>query len=214
MDRAIHKNGLTKKEMLLLKPFVKEPWKDFTTSEIKVLAGKKSHHFVFEALKKLVSMGILAETRKGNINFYRINFSTAQHISYLVQAESIIKEERSDIPYNILSRIIEKIKSPFFTLIICGSYAEKKQKPKSDIDVAIIIPNSEPKKQYEIALRQGDLTVPEAHGFVFTQDELYQMLVNNEFNYGKELARKHIIVQGAEQYYKILFEAINHGFKG
>ena len=82
------------------------------------------------------------------------------------------------------------------------------------MDVAIIIPNSEQKKAFAIALKEGELMVPEVHGFVFTQDEFYQMLTNNEFNYGKEAARKHIIFYGAEQYYQILFEAMNHGFKG
>jgi hypothetical protein len=40
------------------------------------------------------------------------------------------------------------------------------------------------------------------------------MLINDEFNYGKELARKHILYYGAEQYYKILFWAMKNGFKG
>ena len=56
--------------------------------------------------------------------------------------------------------------------------------------------------------------VPEVHGFVFTQAETIQMLTNEEFNYGKEFTKKHIIIQGAEMYYKILFEAMRHGFKG
>ena len=81
------------------------------------------------------------------------------------------------------------------------------------MDIAIIIPNSESKKQYEIALREGEFMIPEVHGYVFTQDEFYQMLVNDEFNYGKELVKKHIIFCGAEQYYSIVFEAIKNGFK-
>jgi len=82
------------------------------------------------------------------------------------------------------------------------------------LDIAIIIPNSESKKEYEIALKEGELMIPEVHGYTFTKDEFYQMLVNDEFNYGKEAARKHILFCGGEQYYKILFEAMKHGFKG
>ena len=82
------------------------------------------------------------------------------------------------------------------------------------MDVAIIIPASESKKSYEIALKEGELMIPEVHGFVFTQEEFYLMLINKEYNYGKEIARKHMIICGAESYYKILFEAMRNGFKG
>ena len=207
MDRTIHKNGLMKKELLLLLPFMKEPWKEFTLSEIKRLTKKKSHHYVFEALKRFTSMDILEEKRIGNTNIYVLKES--YYLSFL---EQLIREQRTDIPYENIRQI--RIRSPFHILLIGGSFAEKKQKPGSDIDIAIIIPDSESKRPYQAALKQGELIKPEVHGYVFTKSEFYQMLVNKEFNYGKELARKHIIYEGAEIYYNILFEAMRNGFKG
>jgi predicted nucleotidyltransferase len=126
----------------------------------------------------------------------------------------LIKEERIDIPYAKLINITEKIDGSFYILLVGGSYADKKQKPSSDLDVAMIIPNTESKKPCETALRDGEYIVPEVHGYVFSQEEFYSMLINKEFNYGKELARKHILVYGAEAYYKILLEAMKNGFKG
>lgn len=214
MDRTIHKSGLIKKEINLLRPFVKAPWKKFTITEIKKLTKNRSHHYVFEAMKGFSSSGLLREDRKGNTNIYSLNYESEARLNYLALIESVIKEERRDIPYNNLRKVTDKLKSPFYTLLICGSYAEKKQKPTSDLDIAFIIPNSDLKKQYEIALNEGKLMIPEVHGFVFTQDEVHQMLTNTEFNYGKEFTKKHIITQGAEMYYKILFEAMRNGFKG
>ena len=214
MDRIIHKNGLIKRKANILRPFVKEPWRKFTISDIKKIIRNKSHHYVFNALKDFTSLGLIKEEKKGNTNSYNLNYENEEHINYLALVESVIKEERKDILYNNLSKITNKLKSPFYTLLICGSYAEKKQNSASDMDISFIIPNSESKKQFEIALKEGELIIPEVHGFIFTQDEVYQMLTNNEFNYGKEFAKKHIIIQGAEMYYKILFEAMKHGFKG
>lgn len=214
MDSLVHKSGLMKKEILLLKPFIKEPWKEFTLAEVKRSTGIRSHHYAFEALKKFASMGILNEKKMGKVNVYSVNAKSMLSISYLSFMESIIRDERKDIPYSNLLRIAEKIKSPFFTLLVGGSYAEKKQKPTSDLDAVMIIPNSESKKPYETALKAGELMIPEVHGFVFTQEEFYLMLTNKEYNYGKELARKHIIVFGGEPYYRILLEAIDNGFKG
>lgn len=214
MDKTIQKNGLVKKEINLLRPFIKEPWRKFTITEIKKITKNKSHHYVFDAMKKFSSMGLLKEDRKGNTNNYFLDYENDKHLNYLALIESLIKEERKDISYENLRKITNKLKSPFYTLIICGSYAEKKQKQTSDLDIAFIIPNSESKKSYEIVLKEGELMVPEVHGFTFTQNEVYQMLTNTEFNYGKEFTRKHIIIQGAEMYYKILFEAMRYGFKG
>ena len=213
MDRIIQKCGLLKRELLILKPFIKEPWREFTTTEIKTLTKNKSHHYVFEALKKFTKLNLIIEKKKGNTNIYLINPEN-QDLHYLTLTEYIIKEQRTDIPYKNIQQITKQIKNQFYVLLIGGSYAEGKQKPTSDLDIAIIIPNSENKRPYQTALKDGELTIPEIHGYIFTKEEFYQMLVNDEFNYGKELARKHIIYYGAEQYYKILFEGMKNGFKG
>lgn len=213
MDKTIHNNGLFRQELLLLKPFVKEPWREFTLTEIKAITKNKSHHYVFEALKKFTKLGIIIEKKKGNTNIYAVN-TYNQDLHYLMITEAIIKEQRADIPYKSIKQITSRIKNPFYALIVGGSYAEGKQKPASDLDIAFIIPDSEVKKPYQIALKEGELMIPEIHGYIFTREELCQMLINDEFNYGKELARKHIIYYGAEAYYKILFEAMKNGFKG
>jgi len=212
VDRIIQYNGLLKEEFSILLPLVIEPWKEFTLTEIKSITKKKSHHYVFEALKKFTILEVITEKKRGNTNIYAVNIEN-KSLDCLTTVEAVIKEKRADVPVQNIRQIMSKIKNPFYTLIVGGSYAEGKQKQSSDLDLAIIIPDSESKKMYQTALKEGELMVPEIHGYVFTKEEFYQMLINNEFNYGKELARKHLIYYGAEQYYQILFEAIKHGFK-
>lgn len=200
-------------QITILNPFIKEPWRKFTLTEIKAITKNKSHHYVYEALKKFAEKGIITEDKKGNTNLYSINPEN-RNPNPLAAAEYEVKEQRQDIPYKILDKITARIKIPFYTLLIGGSYAESKQRPTSDLDIAFIIPDSENKKTYQLALKEGELTIPEVHGYVFTQEEFMKMLLNEEFNYGKELARKHIIHHGAEPYYELLFEAMKNGFKG
>lgn len=213
VDSIIQKRGLLKKEILILAPFVKEPWKEFTLTEIKQITQKKSHHYVFNALRRFAGLGIITLKKCGNTNIYYLNCQN-RDFSYLVAIENAFKERRIDIPYQNILHITEKIKSPFYTLLIGGSYAEGKQKPTSDLDVSIIIPDADNKKSYQIALKDGEMMIPEIHSFVFTASEMYQMLINNEFNLGKELVKKHIVFYGAEAFYILLFEALKHGFKG
>jgi hypothetical protein len=58
------------------------------------------------------------------------------------------------------------------------------------------------------------LMVPRPHPLVFRKPEFMEMLLNKEANYGKMLFRKHLIAFGAENYYLIIREAIEHGFRG
>ncbi len=211
MDNSVQKNGQIKKGVELLIPFINEPWKSFTLTEIKTLTKNKSHHYVFNHLD-IFSKSILKKEKKGNMNLYKIN-ETAKNLDYLILAEMTLKEKNKQIPLNIIKKIQNKINSSFYTLLVTGSYAKNKQKKDSDIDVAIIIP-CEDKKPFEIALREGELTMPEVHGFVFTEDEFHKMLVNKEFNYGKECVKNHILIEGSQAYYKIVLKGLQNGFKG
>lgn len=212
MDKIIHNNGLTEKELMLLEPFVKEPWRQFTLSDIKSLSKNKSHHYVFHALKKFTRLSVLSEKTMGRVNIYSVNCNN-RYFNEFTYLESLRLKKSKDIPLKNIEQITSRIQGKYFSCIICGSYAAGTQTLNSDIDIAIIIPNTESKKPYEIALKEGELMIPEVHGFVFTEEEMYLMLTNDEFNYGKELTSKHIIIYGAESYYRILFEAIRHGFK-
>jgi hypothetical protein len=169
MDKIIHKSGQMKKEIDMLIPFVKEPWRDFTLSEIKEITKNKSHHYVYEALEKFSRSEVLNKEMRGNTNIYKLNGNLSD-FSSLELAEIRIKEKNSQVPICLIKAITDKIKESFFTFIITGSYAGNKQTKSSDIDVAIIIPNASEKKQYEIALKEGELLIPEVHGFIFTED--------------------------------------------
>ena len=212
MDRTIQNSGQLKKEIALLIPFIKEPWKDFTLSEIKTLTKNKSHHYVYDALEKF-SKSILKKEMRGNTNIYKINENT-KDLDYFTLAEISLKERNAQIPIKVIQQIQDKIKDSFYTLLVTGSYAKNKQIKSSDLDMAIIIPTQTNKKPYEIALKEGELTIPEVHGFVFTEDEFYEMLINKEFNYGKECAKNHILIHGINAYYKILLRGLQNGFKG
>ncbi len=172
----------------------------------------KNYPKVFEAIKSLEKDFVISIKKAGKSSICEIN-TNEKTLSLLSVIESEFLFEKNNLPLSNINKIKNKIKSPFYTFIICGSYAEGKQKPNSDLDIAIVIPDSENKKQYQIALKEGELMIPEVHGYVFTNEEFYQMLTNKEFNYGKELIKKHIIYYGAEQYYKTLFEAMRNGFK-
>lgn len=215
MERVFHNNGiLNEEELKILWVFRNNIHKQLIFKEIKKLSKKKSQHFVFNALKKMVIMNIITLKKAGKTNLYSINLKNNFTITYLSFLEECNAKSISYLPHNDINKLIGEIKTPFFTYIIAGSYAIGKQKPTSDIDVAVIIDDEADKRPIEAVLRGGELMIPEVHPYVFTKSEFLEMLTNKEANYGKMISEKKLIVYGAHAYYRIMKEAMEHGFAG
>lgn len=89
------------------------------------------------------------------------------------------------------------------------------QKKSSDIDIAIIMENEEVKKAIKPYLKDAvELSEVSVDEHFFTKAEFKEMLINQEENLGKELARKHVIAFGADSYYSLIQEAHKNGFQG
>ena len=113
-----------------------------------------------------------------------------------------------------ISNLIFKV-TPFFVFIVTGSYAKGKQNKSSDLDVVVICDDSvNVKKIYAELQNESDLSIPKVHLYVFNRSDFLTMLLNEKENYGKEIARHHLIYSGGNTYYEILREAIKHGFRG
>jgi hypothetical protein len=60
---------------------------------------------------------------------------------------------------------------------------------------------------------KGKLMSPKADIHVFRVSEFLSLLLSKEGNYIKKVYKKRIIFYGSQNYYKIIKEAIEHGFK-
>jgi len=203
---------LLNKEYTILEPFTREVWKGLTFKQVKNLSKNKSDNYVHKTLKKLVKANILKEKKIGNIIIYSIGNNTqAMNIT------GFVAEYKANTAKHMpkTQKITNKIKTPYYSFIITGSYAKNKQNKDSDLDIVIICDDERDPKTIlaEIKL-ESELSIPQIHPYVFTKSQFYEMLTNKEENYGKETARNNLIITGAKQYYHILMEAIQNGFNG
>jgi len=202
------------KEKTILEPFIKEPGKPLTFKQVKELSRNKSNNYIHTTLKELVKNKILQEQKIGNNILYSLsnNVFTLNMIGFLAEHKA---NESKHLPHQNIQKIINKIKTPFFSLIITGSYAKNKQTKTSDIDIVIICDD---KQKPDAILSQikleSELMTPEIHPYIFTKSEYLEMLINKKENYGKEIARNNLIITGGKQFYKIILEAISYGFNG
>ena len=215
MEQSFLKIGkMLTKEHKIIEVFIEEPWKSLTFNQVKKLSKNKSDSYVHKALKQFVKEGTLKQQKVGNNIIYSINDSI-----FALNTIGFISEYKANkaayLPYKNIQKIINKIKTSFYALIITGSYAKKQQKTTSDIDIVIICDDRQnPNVILSQIKLESELMAPEAHPYVFTQSQFYEMLINKEENYGKETARNNLIITGAKQYYEILMEAIKNGFNG
>jgi len=202
------------KQYKIIEPFTKTPWKALTFREVKELSGNKSTNYVHTTLKTWVKEKIMEEKKIGNNIIYSLNKNIfAFNLSGFVAEFSA--HQAKQLPHEKIQQLLDKIKTSFYIFLVTGSYARNKQKDNSDVDIVIICDN---KQQPNAILAQikleAELLTPEFHPYVFTEKEFYEMLINKEENYGKEIARNNLIITGGKEYYAILQEAIEHGFRG
>src|SRR3989344_1958033 len=202
---------MLKKEYELITPFVKEPWKKFTFKEVKILLHKTSESYVYTRLKNFVNQGILTEEKAGNVTLYLLNLSSLKTQVYAGFVAEHIAWSQPHIPFRDLQEMADKIPTKHYTLIITGSYANKKQTEQSDIDLVILVDNTVNVQHIYAQLKYYcEMNIPPIHLYVFKESEFLEMLLNNQFNYGKEVTKNNLLLYGAEVYYGIMNEAIKH----
>lgn len=210
---------LIKEELMLLDVFRKNPLKSLTFNEIMDLAKKESKTWVFNKLKKFTELGFLEKIKVNNSYLYKANLKSFGLINFfhpLDFAEAHIKNAKwpKDV-YNILNKIrinIFKV-TPFFIMLVFGSYVEKKYSEKSDLDIAIIVDSKDIKiKPYIEKIIRKEIIQIDYH--IITKQDFKEMLLREEENLGKEIYRKHITIWGGNSYYELIRQAGENGFKG
>lgn len=199
-------------EMKIVDLFRKNIFAEFTLKQLMEKLGKKSYNWAYNSVSKL-SKNILISEKKGNTTLVRLNLNdplALTFLSFLDRQEAFQK----DIP--LANELIESIsqKTPYFILMVAGSYAVGSAKKGSDLDVVVIVKDETTKKgitpYIKEVTRLSGISVDE---HLFTQEEFYLMLTSDKENFGKEVFRKHLLFYGAEAYYQILKEAIKNGLQ-
>ena len=206
---------MIKKESELLYWFAKDAQKKYTFTELQKVSKKKSKSYIAAVLEKSVKGAILKQEHIGHLPIYSLNLASAKARVFAGFVLEYYGWDKKHIPYNDLQKIMEKIPTHDYVFIITGSYARKKQRKDSDIDIVILIDNSaEPKRVYAELSHYCELNIPSIHLYVFRHMEFIEMLCSREENYGKELAKNNLILTGGQVYIKLVWEAIQNGYNG
>lgn len=196
----------------LLQSWKNKVFDEFSISEIMKLSKKKTKPWVFNSLKQLVKNKLLISKRKGNLDLYKLNLDNpllTQTLQYLEIQDSLNFQH-----LDLIIEILNKIPLKNYCLLIFGSYAEYKQKEKSDLDICFLIENMQQKKRIKPYFNEIKLNYAvEIDEQYITFNDFVTMLLREEENLGKQIFRKHKLFFNSDTYYQLIKEAYKNGFR-
>ena len=156
------------------------------------------------AIQPLIENNIIQQDKHKNLNLnYKIHHDTLAFVEYLRRDDLLSKHKFKEI--NLFAEeIINKIKEDSFVLLVFGSTVES-DKPR-DIDILLIVDSTDKiafheKFIHNIASNYG---LP-FEGRVIGFESAYEMLIKrDEKNIMNEILNKHIILYGAELFYRLI----------
>ncbi len=196
---------LTKQQLNILSVFAKNIFRELTFRQIKEQSKQKSNNVTQIALKEFLKNNLVKTNITGDVTAYSLSLNSNTYSYLNLINETELKSKK--IPTNVLNAIQEKITkyTPFFTLLVFGSYAKGKATQKSDLDVAIIVESEQSKKEispFLETIKRREVIGVDYH--IFTSSEFVEMLKSEQENVGKEIYRENIIYYGAIAYYSII----------
>ena len=205
---------LTLKQIELFSLFIQDPYREYSFKEFRLFSKVKSTNFVQYSIKQFKQDDLVIEKKIGTSKLYSLNFNNEMIYTYL----SFLNKDR--LNENVL-KILDDLKTQlekyefFYSVVIFGSYANKTNSKKSDLDIAIIIPEKSSENRIIAvinAIKRRSLLGVDAH--IITQDNLLDMLKADYENLGKEIARKNLPIINPSIFFKIIKRGVDNGFRG
>ena len=192
--------------------------KKFTQVQIAKGIGKgKSYKNVRESIKELVKYGVIDTEGVGPYILCSLDIDEPATIVYVAFAEHSKKYaiyKKAAVVKEVCERLIKQIKqhTPFFAMLLFGSYAKGTFHEKSDIDMIILI-----EKKYHDAVKREisslqSIYAKKINAFVMAKNDYESMLAGKEeVNIGKESLKNHVLLYSAEIYYQIIRDVYGKG---
>src|SRR3989344_7182920 len=204
---------LTKKQLKIFNIFQKNKFKEISWKEVKELSKENSSSVIQDAIKAFLFEELINEKKVGTSKLYLVNHKNNKVYNYF---EIYNKEILSKQVLKLIGELENSLDkyTPFYSIIIFGSYIAVEQKDNSDLDIAVFIEKEDKRKIVEAIFKSMETkSLLKIDGHVITKDEFLEMLKVDYENLGKEIARKHLIIHNPVIFYSLIKEGAKHGFK-
>jgi len=192
---------LTKTQIKIMEIFVSKINERFSIKQISEIL-KKPYPLIHGSIKPLINNNFITKDKQ---NFLCVNYKE-NHLE-LAYVESLRKKEflkKNKINILFVKDVLNSIKLDYFTFLIFGSSVQK-QKPR-DADILIILENKNEINSIEKILHNIASNFSQKFDInVVSVESVYEMLAKrDEANVMNETLNNHILIFGAENYYRLL----------
>lgn len=192
----------TKTQLKIMQLFVSQITKRFSLRGVAKEWGMHPY-LAHKACKPLIKDKLIVKDDNSYILNYKENHQELAYFEHLRSKEFLSKPKNKTLAM-FAEEMIEDFPYGYFTLLIFGS-AVVSQKPR-DTDLLVIVEKTEDIEQAEKALynitRNYTLKL---HTVVISFESVFEMLGSrDEKNVMNEVLNKHLILYGAELFYKLI----------
>lgn len=195
---------LTKTQIEILKIFTAKIMQKFSIKQVADQL-KKPYPLIHRSIQPLLSENFLEKDEHQLISLqYKKHHVELAYIE-AIKKNAFLQENKTISLFT--KDVLEKLKEDFFILLIFGSAVEKKN-PR-DIDILLIIDDKEKINSIEKLLANIGVNFTIHFDIqIITTESMREMLQKREEpNVINETLHKHILLFGAENYYKVLTDA-------
>lgn len=185
--------------------FLLRQWgKSFSIRQISKSIGQ-DYRIVFLSATKLEKLDLIKSDRIGkakncSLNLRKDVIPLISFISTRIK-ERFLKKNPHLQP--LITDLTTKIKNPYYSIIVFGSYAKGTNRKDSDLDVLFIIPGE--KEAFESQINSILRITPlPTHPIILSYKEFMEGLTPPQPTISKEALENHVLLYGAEAFYKMV----------
>ena len=194
----------TKTQIRIMKVFAASIVRRFSIKEIADTL-KSPYPLIHRSIQDLLNKGFIVKDEKNFLSLnYKSNHMDLAYIESLREKELIRKEKTLSL---FIQDVLNRIKEDFFVFLIFGSYVEKPN--YRDIDFLFITGDESRINETERILANiADNFTAKIEIQVISSKSAQEMLSNRDkINIMNETLNKHILLFGAENYYRMVKNA-------
>jgi len=176
--------------------------KEYSIREIAISIGQ-DYKIVFTTMQHLKDIGLVHIRKVSNLNQCSVHLIKDNSSTYAFLSEH---HGHHMTPHNILiaiKEIIQAVPNPYFTLLLFGSYAKGTARPRSDIDLLVILPDKrEESTILSLIKRAATLNNLPLSPIILTAQEFQSGL--KEPSVSQEAYHNHLIIYGGEAFHGLI----------
>jgi len=197
---------LTKTQLAIMKIFVSKITEKFSVRQVAETAGKP-YPLIHRSVKALIESKLLEKDVHNLVSLnYNENHSILSYVEGLRMAEFLEKHKTIEL---FVKDALDGIKMDYFTMLLFGSYAKCKETKGSDVDILIIMEDGNKTETVEKIMDTiSSRFSVKFDCIVISAESACEMLARrNQANVMNESMDSHILLFGAENYYRLLKNA-------